>query len=124
MANKKVFTDESLATFVDETKSYADTVASSKANIDHNHDEDYDAKGSAEEALNVSKEYTNTRIANMIFIGTYAEYETAYANGEIPNNTFVIITDDESDDGSGGDNVSTSTSSLLGTGVLGYMILG
>lgn len=37
MANKKVFTDESLATFVDEVKSYTDSAVSTKANSSHNH---------------------------------------------------------------------------------------
>ena len=36
------------------------------------------------------KEFINSKI----FIGTKAEYETADANGEIPINTLVIITDD------------------------------
>ena len=34
---KKVFTDESLATFVDEVKSYTDSAVSTKANSSHNH---------------------------------------------------------------------------------------
>lgn len=68
------------------------------------------------------KEFINSKI----FIGTKAEYETANANGKIPINTLVIITDDETTSGGSGsgDSSSTSTSSLLGTGVLGYMILG
>ena len=37
MANKKVFTDESLVTFVDEIRSYADNAVSKKANTNHNH---------------------------------------------------------------------------------------
>lgn len=37
MANKKVFTDESLETFVDEVKSYTDNAVSTKANSSHNH---------------------------------------------------------------------------------------
>lgn len=37
MANKKVFTDESLATLVDETKAYVDNAVSDKANSSHNH---------------------------------------------------------------------------------------
>ena len=37
MANKKVFTDESLETFVDEVKSYTDNAVSTKANSNHNH---------------------------------------------------------------------------------------
>lgn len=35
---KKVFTDESLATLVNETKLYVDDAVSTKANSDHNHD--------------------------------------------------------------------------------------
>ena len=34
---KKIFTDESLATLVDETKSYVDSIASKKANSSHTH---------------------------------------------------------------------------------------
>ena len=41
MANKKVFTDESLATFVDEIKSYTDDAVSTKANSSHTHDDRY-----------------------------------------------------------------------------------
>ena len=67
-------------------------------------------------------------VDSKLFIGTYEEYEAANANSEIPINALVIITDDEtSSGGSGGsssDSTSTSTSSLLGTGALGYMILG
>lgn len=37
MANKKFFTDESLATFVDEIKSYTDDAVSTKANTSHTH---------------------------------------------------------------------------------------
>lgn len=37
MANKKVFTEESLATFVDEIKSYTDDAVSTKANSSHSH---------------------------------------------------------------------------------------
>lgn len=52
------------------------------------------------------------------FTGTFAEYETASANGLIPNGMIVYILDDDDDV------VDDRTSSLLGTGVLGYMILG
>lgn len=63
-----------------------------------------------------------TQFDNLIkvFIGTYAQYETANINGKIPINTLVILTDDGA---SSGDS-SASTSSILGTGALGYMILG
>ena len=96
-----------------------------KANSDHNHDDSYDAIGSAQTSLDTAKEYTDNKIANMIFIGTYAEYETANANGQIPINTFVILTDDKSSGGDSGSNDSTSpTTSMLGYAVLGQMILG
>lgn len=55
-------------------------------------------------------------INSKIFIGTSAEYQVACANNQIPINTLVIITDDETSAG--------STSSKLGEGVLGHMILG
>ena len=38
---KKVFTDESLATFVDEIKTYTDSAVSTKANSSHTHDDRY-----------------------------------------------------------------------------------
>lgn len=110
---------------ISEALNVYDLVLDDKADINHNHDDKYDSLGSAEIALATSKKYTDDKVASMIFIGTYAEYETANANNEIPINTFVIITDDETSGGdSSGDSSSTSTSSLLGTGVLGYMILG
>ena len=37
MSNKKVFTDESLSTFVSEIKAYTDSVASTKSNTSHTH---------------------------------------------------------------------------------------
>lgn len=50
-----------------------------------------------------------------VFIGTTAEYEAQ--KDTIPEGAIVIITDDN-------DSAADSTSSILGTGVLGYMILG
>lgn len=61
-------------------------------------------------------------LKSKIFIGTYAQYETANANNEIPINALVIITDDESS--SGGDASTDSTTSMLGYAVLGQMVLG
>lgn len=58
------------------------------------------------------KEFINSQV----FIGTYAEYETANANGEILINALVIITDDEAS-GSG-------STAILGQAILGQMILG
>lgn len=56
--SKKIFTDESLRTFVDEVKSYTDTSISN-----HNHDSKYDAKGSANSALESAQSYTDTLMA-------------------------------------------------------------
>ena len=56
------------------------------------------------------------------FIGTRAEYTAAYAAGHIPVGTIVIITDEPDEDDEQAN--SGATSSILGTGVLGYMILG
>lgn len=79
--------------------------------------------GAAADAKVVGNEIN--ALKSKIFIDTYANYEVAYANGEIPNGTLVIIVEDDVDigdiDGTGGS--SSSTSSILGTGVLGYMIL-
>lgn len=57
------------------------------------------------------------------FTGTFAEYETASANGLIPDGMIVYILDDD-DEVIDEPVVDDRTSSLLGTGVLGYMILG
>lgn len=35
-------------------------------------------------------------ISGKKFVGTQKQYEAAYANGEIPINTLIIITDDKS----------------------------
>lgn len=65
-------------------------------------------------------------IDGKIFVGTYAEYTTANADGKIALNAIVVITDDENNGSSGGGNSdsSTSTTSVLGVAVLGQMILG
>lgn len=62
---------------------------------------------------------------NTTFVGTKAEYEAAYAEGKIPVGTIVVITDEE-DDETVGDDVPGGdiTSSILGVGVLGHLILG
>lgn len=46
---RKVFTDESLAAFVDEIKTYTESAVSGKADSDHKHDDLYDTKGTAQE---------------------------------------------------------------------------
>ena len=114
------------------TESYVSEALESKADADHNHDNAYDAKGAADVALDTAKAYTDVRFANLVFIGTYAEYQTALANNQIPVNTFVIITDDESSGGGGGsdsggsdnDDPTSSTTAMLGYAVLGQMVLG
>ena len=55
---------------------------------------------------------------NTAFIGTREAYTAAYAAGHIPVGTIVIITDEDDEDDSG------ITSSTLGQGVLGHLILG
>lgn len=55
---KKVFTDESLATFVDEIKLYTD-----EAVDNHEHNSLYDAKGSANTALENAKTYADNAVA-------------------------------------------------------------
>ena len=55
---------------------------------------------------------------NTAFIGTREAYNASYAAGHIPIGTIVIITDEDDEDDSG------ITSSTLGQGVLGHLILG
>ena len=57
-----------------------------------------------------SKEY----VQQSFFVGTPEEYSIAYANGQIAVGALVILLDNNSD----------ATSSILGKGVLGQMILG
>lgn len=66
-----------------------------------------------------SKEY----VQQSFFVGTPEEYSIAYANGQIAVGALVIILDNEGDNGEN-DNNSDATSSILGKGVLGQMILG
>lgn len=53
-----------------EAKTYADTIASGKADNTHNHDTAYDAKGSASDALDTAKDYTDTKTANLASTST------------------------------------------------------
>lgn len=64
------------------------------------------------------QEVIDEKIKNVIFIGTMKDYEEAYAAGKIAVNTLVVITDQTSG------STSDATSSILGKGVLGQMILG
>ena len=104
-----------------------------KADYSHNHNDSYDSLGSAEDALTSSKEYTDNKVKSITFVGTYAEYQIAYADGQIPIGAIVVLTDDESSGGGTGgdngggtdeDNPSSSTTAMLGYAVLGQMVLG
>ena len=68
------------------------------------------------ESTYATKEELNDNTGH--FIGTYAEYTTAYNNGLIAVGTVVLITDD------GEDEASAATTAKLGTAILGTMILG
>ena len=57
-------------------------------------------------------------LKSKIFIGSKAQYQLAFEQGKIPNGTIVILTNDAYTDN------EDASSSILGTGVLGYMILG
>ena len=83
-------------------------------------DEQFSILNTTTDAIAGKVDANTTSIATMqskLFIGTYAEYETAYAAGEIALGALVVITDDN-------DASSDGTSSLLGVGVLGQMVLG
>lgn len=51
-------------------KEYTDTAVSEKADANHNHDEDYDVKGSADTALSSAKSYTDTKTADLASTST------------------------------------------------------
>mgnify|MGYP006325927145 FL=1 len=64
-------------------------------------------------------------LTSRLFVGTYAQYQAANANGDIPINTLVILIDDESSGGgSSGDDQTSATTAILGYAVLGQMVLG
>lgn len=58
------------------------------------------------------KDLDNT--SSQVFIGTYEEYLEAFKAGRIPTGMLVVILDEN----------STDTSAILGTAILGKMILG
>jgi hypothetical protein len=89
-------------------------------------------QNSIKEISNKGSEITYTRANgqtgsfNTTWVGTRAEYTEAYAAGNIPVGTIVVITD-EADDEEGNDTPPANdgaTSAILGQGVLGYLILG
>ena len=69
--------------------------------------------------INYKKANGQTGSFNTTFIGTMAEYEEAYAAGQIAVGTIVFIEgeDEEVED-------AGASSPILGTGVLGYLVLG
>lgn len=86
-----------------------------------------DALTSLDERLDVVEEEYATEefVQQRFFVGTIEEYNTAWANGEIAVGALVIILDDELNEDNGeNDNNSDATSSILGKGVLGQMVLG
>jgi hypothetical protein len=71
--------------------------------------------------INYTKYDGSTSSFNTTWVGTRAEYNTAYATGQIPIGTIVVITDEPDDD----EVVAEGASSpILGKGVLGYLVLG
>lgn len=65
----------------------------------------------------VSQAQLNHTINSRVFVGTRTEYDTAYAAGSVGTGALVIILDENE--------VETSTvTALLGTAVLGKMLLG
>jgi hypothetical protein len=63
-----------------------------------------------------TKQTITDEIEKRVFIGTLAEYQEAYAAGKIAVGALVIIMDEGED--------ANDTIALLGTAVLGKMILG
>ena len=86
--------------------------------------------------IEANEKTTDSEIAALnarLFVGTYAEFQTALAEGRVAIGAIVIITDDvgnngsDSEGGSGdnsGDDAGVSTTAVLGEAVLGYMKLG
>lgn len=83
MATKKIFTDESLATFVDEIKSYTDDAVSTKANSTHTHtisdvanlQSTLDAKVPATRTIN-SKALSSNITLSASDVGAYSKSES------------------------------------------------
>lgn len=67
--------------------------------------------------LSVSQAQLNHTINSKVFVGTRTEYDIAYAEGSVDTGALVIILDENE--------METSTiTALLGTAVLGKMLLG
>ena len=94
-------------------KTNAENIAKNKADL-----EAEAARAKAAEEANASAIEDLYANKSGLFIGTAEEYNTAYAKGEIPIGTIVVITEGSVDSG------TDSTSSVLGVAILGQMILG
>ena len=89
-------------------------------------DEQFSIMNTTTDTIAGKVDENTTSIATMqskLFIGTYAEYEIAYAAGAIALGALVVITDDQTSSDEDED-ASSSTSAVLGVAVLGKMILG
>ena len=75
-------------------KTYTDTVASGKADSDHNHDSDYDAIGSASTALDSAKEYTNTKTANLASTSTVDTKISSHNTSTSAHNDIRVLISD------------------------------
>jgi hypothetical protein len=64
------------------------------------------------------KPYVDEVIQSRVFIGTKSEYDIAYSEGRIGIGALVIILDGSETEG------GATISALLGTGILGKMLLG
>jgi hypothetical protein len=64
------------------------------------------------------KTYVDEVIQSKVFVGTRNEYDTAYAEGKIAMGALVIILDGSEIEG------GSTISALLGTAILGQMLLG
>lgn len=65
------------------------------------------------------KPYVDEVLQSRVFVGTQEEYDTAYAEGKIAMGALVIILD-----GSETEEGGATISALLGTAILGQMLLG
>lgn len=72
LATAKSYTDTKVSSYetktdasskLAEAKTYTDTVASGKSDVSHNHDENYDSLGSADDAFVSAKSYTDTKVS-------------------------------------------------------------
>lgn len=89
---QKIFTDESLVTFVDETKSYVNKQLSDKADKEHNHDDVYETKEDSQmkydelkELASVQVDWNQSDASAVDYVKNRTHYETAE---QIKNNIF------------------------------------